>query len=446
MGPWVETAVFSALWLIPGRALGQDRPTLSGTWTASAMTESWSTTDWGEGCGPKPTSSGGAPGGSVTIAEQGGELAFSGAGRAFTTAQCWEQMPGMSRTSHSASPRGWRTRCTSPAGDPRRAVVTTTIGATDDSIIFSELGTYESFIQDSACKASVSRSRTFKLVQRAGAAAASASATPSAAPSAAPPPPTPAKTAEPAPAGSSCDEVGPPARFEVRPTRKLLRPLESFKLKVVVTDAKGCAVGAEPEVRVTDAGALEGMLEIQGLEVTAAADAPAGTATLRVALAGKVVPVLVEVATEGEYAALLAQRGLNASGEDDRAGVAEIAGGIGGAATTAEDSARARRISFIAIVAGIAALLGLAALVMMRRGKRALTDDESDPPSEPTGEAIPAPAASPEPAPETAVAPAATRPRKKRAAAEKICPTCGELFPDEATFCGTDGTQLVPVN
>ncbi|MEO7110586.1 MAG: hypothetical protein ABI183_09125, partial [Polyangiaceae bacterium] len=107
---------------------------MSGSWSASALSEKWSTTEWGDACGPKPTPSG-APGGAVTIAEQGGELTMSGAGRTFSTSQCWEQMPGLSRSSHSAGSRGWSTRCTSPAGDPRHTTIVTNISATDDTIV-----------------------------------------------------------------------------------------------------------------------------------------------------------------------------------------------------------------------------------------------------------------------------------------------------------------------
>ena len=47
-------------------------------------------------------------------------LTISGAGGTYTTSQCFQQMPGVSRVSHSSGQRGWSTRCTSAAGDPRR--------------------------------------------------------------------------------------------------------------------------------------------------------------------------------------------------------------------------------------------------------------------------------------------------------------------------------------
>ncbi len=441
------------------------------------MTESWSTKDWGEACGPKPTSGGGAPGGTVSVSEQGGELAFSGAGRSFTTAQCWEQLPGMTRTSHSASARGWSTRCGSAPGDPRSAIVVTSLNATDETIVFSEQGTYSFFIQDTACKATVSRSRSFKLIQRAGAPAASASASPAPPPSATTAPPAP--SAKPEPASSACAEPGPPARLEVRPARKLLRPGESFTLAVSLMDARGCRLAAEPEVATKPGGPLDGKVVASGRKIEASADAPEGAIELTVTAAGRSVAVTVEVAPPDKYEGLLKERGLNASGEDDRPAIAEIEAGLGGTASQAEDTARSRKTTFVAIVGAVAALLALGGFALLRRGRRSPppTADEREselapPPnvalfdSTPRSMTCPScgtgypagasfcnddgtplvPSTKSPPKTEQASAPPPVGPAPPRKAPQKICPTCGDMFPEDATFCGKDGTQLVPVN
>jgi hypothetical protein len=370
----------------------------------------------------------------------------------------------------------------------------TTINATDDTIIFAEQGTYEFFVNDTACKASVSRSRTFKLVQRAGEApAASASAAPTAAPTAKP-------TAEPRPEPppGSCDEVGAPARFEVRPTRKLLRPGESFTLTSIVSDAKGCRIGgAAPELEIEKGGPLEGKLTVDKLRVEALADAPAGTANVVATLGGKSVTVLVEVAPPDKYDELLALRGLNEAGEDDTVLVAEIATGLGGSTMIAEDAARARKRTFVAIVGAIAAALALGGFVMIRRGKRsreggareeretfvapppnvALFDEtggramrctrcgasfpegtafcaDDGAPLVP-GDKIPieerasldaVPSSVPASAPVSAALSEKPRSKKAAKAPDKICPSCGDRFGAEAQFCGKDGTTLVPIN
>ncbi len=464
---------------IPGAASGQDaeKPTLSGSWSASAMKEAWSTKEWGEDCGPKPTSGGGAPGGNVTVVQQGGELSFSGAGRSFTTAECWEQLPGMKRVSHSGGARGWTTKCASPKGDPRRATVTTNITATDETIVFQETGIFEWGIKDSVCKASVGRSRTFKLLQRAGAAPAPTAA-PTADPAPPPPPaPSPAKSAAPS---EGCDAPGPPGRIEVRPSTKLLRPGESFTPAVRVSDAKGCRLAVEPEVRQAEGEGAAPKLHIEGTKITAAADSPAGKATIGLSLGGKTVDITVEVAPADQYEELLKLRGLNDLGEDDRSAVAEIAAGIGGTASEAEDNARARKRTFMAIVGVVAGLLGVVGLALWRRGKARRDDDDERvsvvPPSnvaifettarrrlecsrcgrdyapgtgfcEDDGTAL-VPSMMPSPlredAPPSAPTPKpSSRPKKQL---DKICPSCGDRFPSEAEFCGKDGTQLVPVN
>ena len=48
-----------------------------------------------------------------------------GGGRVFRTNQCYEVMPTLIRETHSrdASGKAWRTRCVTPAGDPRRALL-----------------------------------------------------------------------------------------------------------------------------------------------------------------------------------------------------------------------------------------------------------------------------------------------------------------------------------
>jgi LPXTG-motif cell wall-anchored protein len=103
----------------------------------------------------------------------------------------------------------------------------------------------------------------------------------------------------------------------------------------------------------------------------------------------------------------------------------------------AEDTARGRKQAFVAIVAGIAAMLGLAGLVLWRRGHRARVEAEQRtseydvPPPETTAEAAP-----------PVVAPPASAPKKPG----KICPTCGGRYTSDDSFCGKDGTTLVLLN
>ncbi len=393
-------AALAALLLSPARAAAQDRPTLSGSWTASALTESWSVADWGEACGPRPASQG-AGGGAVQVREQGGELSIVGAGRAFTTAECWEQMPGVSRTSHSQSGGGrfWRTRCTSSANDSRRAAITTSISATDTTISLNESGEYTFVIKDANCHATVTRSRSFSLVHRDGDTppAATASAAPTAsAPSSPPPPPEPRSP-------SRCTgSGGDPARLEVHPGKKLLRAGDTFTFRAVVLDAEGCSTGTKPTWSIAP-GPLASKASVDaGGTLAVAADADEGKLELSVSVGGKGVTVSVEVASPAHYDALLGLSGLNDAGEADQAAVAVIAAGtIGGRTAVAQDAARDRKILFVAIVGGFAAVLGFVGLVLSRRGRRPADpiDDDAPPSSAPAPDSEGEPSSAPHPPP-----------------------------------------------
>lgn len=460
-----------------GAARAEGQPTLNGAWAATPLTESWTVTEWGSACGPKPTPKG-APGGGVQVREQGGELSIIGAGRAFTTAECWEQMPGLSRTSHSQSGNGrsWRTRCNSAPNDPRRAAVVTTVQATDTSITLSETGQYQFNIEGASCVASATRSRSFSLTQREGEGqpAPSASASASAAPSAEASAPDKAKPPEPRPSPRCGGPSGEPARLEVNPSRKLLRPGERFTFRAAVLDAAGCPTSEKATWAIAP-GPLAGKAAVDaGGAVTVAADAAVGKLEVTATALGKTVTVTVDVARPEDYDALLAERSPGDGGEAEEPAVAVIAtGGVGGRTSIAEDLARQRKLTFVAIVAVVAAALGFIGLVLMRRGRKpdsaperagapsaeglreagyAAPEDaariapevSSTPGVVPTIEAGTAGAGTH--APGAAVPVVAARPRAKKPPRGKICPTCGEHYPAEAQFCGKDATILVPLN
>ena len=403
--PFLPFLVALALWALctPARA---DAPTLAGTWTATAMRSDWSIGQWGQACGPSP-SGGGAPGGNVTITSSGSELHFTGAGRDYSTGECWEQYPGLARVSHSGGARGWRSACKTQASDPRQATIVTTMSATDTSIAFDETGQYQFIISGQNCTASVRRTRTFLLVQREG---ESAPVSASAAASSVPPQ-----------AANGCALPGPPERLEVRPARKLMRPGESFEFHVAVLDSAGCALGLSPVWRVVTEQA---QLELSGPgKIHVPDDAAESTVELQATLAGHAARVVVEIASQERYDALLAQNGLNASGESSDAAVARIATtSIGGGSVVARDDSQRRRVLFVGVVGGTALLLGLLGFALVQHSRRR--------------------AVLPEPrAPRVRLGPALT-PNSLPPLA-KICPTCREEYPPEATFCPNDGNRLV---
>jgi hypothetical protein len=407
----IRASIFSALVMaIVAIApnVSADSPTLSGRWSATAMRSDWNIGDWGKACGPAP-SGGGAPAGPVTVSQVGGELSFKGAGRDFTTAECWEQYPGLTRASHSGGARSWRSVCKTAAGDPRQASIVTTISATDGVINFDETGQYQFIIKGQNCTASARRTRTYALVLREG---ESPPELPAAKPAEEP------RAAE-QPKPKTCTNPGSPERLEVRPLRKLMRPGESFAFRAAVLDAQGCALPLTTTWKLV--GTAQGVRVTGPAKVEVDESAPEAEVMLQVTVADRSPRVFVEVASRERYDALLAERGLNRDGESNDAAIARIASeSIGGRATVARDEGQWQKRLFVGIVGGAALLLGVVGFLLVRRSRTERNAAENAPSQD---------------------RPAST-PRRPRPGV-KICPTCREEYAEQAEFCPLDGNRLV---
>ncbi|WP_394832828.1 hypothetical protein LVJ94_40635 [Pendulispora rubella] len=416
---------------------------LDGKWRQGPLREDYTVQQWLPGCGPPPVTGSTGGGESVTVTEEGDELSIVGAGRTFRTNQCYEQMPTLVRDSHSreGSGRSWRTRCSTPASDPRRAVLNTLVAISGDNRLeMSESGRYEITLKEGRCMADVKRSRSYEKVV----ATPAASATPAA-------PKTPEPTHAPEPTSRACTTPGEPARLEVRPSRKLLRTGESFPFRAVVSDAKGCATPTPVTWNVEGEGSHL-VVDPTG-KVTVPEDAPEGITKLVVSAAGKSTTVLVEISSPAHYDALLAQSGLNASGENEETSVAIIAqGALGGHEATAVGNAVRRRNIFIAVVGTLAAVLGLVAIFGWRRARRAsklqreaearheqkLREVEERRREKAARHAAQMKAH--EESVERAKAVAGARERYEK---RLVCPTCHREYGVGSTFCPQDGATLV---
>ncbi len=396
----VTPLALCVLSFLASRSAQAEVPTLAGKWTASPLSVNWQLGDWGKACGPTP-SGGGEGGGSVTITQSGGELTIAGTGRNFTTGECWERYPGIQRISHSASARNFQNVCKTSAGDPRQAKLVTTLSATDSRINFDETGQYQFVIAGQNCTASVRRARSYSLVAREGEAVA---AEPRAEPEKPKPPARPAR---------DCESPGLPERLEVRPSRKLMRPGESFEFRTTVVDARGCPLPVTPTWQVIS-GASALRVAAPGT-VTADPAAPESEATLEVTLGDRSVRVVVEIAAKDRYEALLQARGLDESGESKEAAVLRVASEtLGAREVVTRDEAPNKTRWFVAVAGALALALGLMGIWLVRRGRR-------------TGELVPPP----------------SRPRAAVALVAKACPTCREEFAAEAEFCPNDGNRLI---
>ena len=426
-----------------------------GRWVQGPMKEEYSVLKWQKECESPPVSGSSGGGESITVYAEGDELVFRGGGRVYKTNLCYDQMPTLQRETHTRSPSGreWRTRCTTPANDPRHAVMNTLVVATTDTHIdVVETGRYESQLAGGLCTADIRRSRSFDLVARAG-----APATPSAAPTPAPTP-TPAAAPPVATDPGACASPGDPTRLEARPSRKLLRDGESFAFRAIVLDAAGCSTRTATTWTVDERAAATRAISVDASgKVTVAADAPEGSFSVIVSAAGKSTRVTVEVASSGRYDALLQQSGLNDAGENDTASVVMIAAAqIGGGNARAEDGSHRRRTIFLGIIGLLAVGLGALAVAATRRTRRAAALEREA--QERYAAKVEAAAA--RRLEKAALHAAAVRAHEesveqaRRAVAESaapaptamVCPACQREYAAGSAFCPHDASRLVPLN
>jgi hypothetical protein len=398
--------------------------TLAGRWSASTSRASWTIDQWGDACGPRPVGES-VPGGVVTIAMRGNELSISGLGRNYSSNTCWETIPGQRVTGHSATGRAWRTTCQSPAGDSRRSTVTTTLSATDERIDFTEVGQFEFTIEGQTCRAAMRRNRTYSLVEREGEsrsvpeqpAPAQPLALASSPEEGTRPPPTSDQKVEER-TSANCASVGPPARLEVRPSRKLLRAGDQYTFHVQVLDRAGCGLQRALTWKVVDATTT---LEVAptGL-IQVPKDAAEGSATLAASVQDRSVQVFVDVVSESRYQDLLAAGKFDDRGETrDSAVVTMASADVGTRAAVLQEKARSRRLIFVGVVGLFALGLAGAALWMAfgRRRHKQQYDSTID----------------------SGIAGAGA------AGETLVCPTCQGEYPANTRFCAVDGNRLVPM-
>lgn len=410
--------------------------TLSGQWSASALTVKWVIGDWGTACGPKP-GGGDAPATTVSVQDSGGELLLSGGGRTYSTLGCWDQYPGIQRASHSGSARAWKTICKTGPADPRQAILTTSLTATDDTMSFYEAGQYQFVIQGQNCTASVGRYRTFKLLQRAEPVK--------------PPEPVPAPSASTAPVEHDrCKTPGPPVRLDARPPRKLLRAGEEFSFRATLYDSAGCYVPQRPTWVATSGGerldlSPDGTVHVHD-------DATEGEVTLTASVGNRSAVVTVEIASTERYDALLRSGEWSPAGEASGTPAAATRS-VGAATAVAQPQTGGSKKVFIAIVCAVAFVLSLGAALLLRRARRValMRAEAEEKRREEEREAYELAVAEQAKVDEEARAAEARAAAVSRApqappAPKTICPVCGTQYATNAKFCGKDGAVLIPLN
>ena len=355
-----------------GQAAHAESP-FDGKWRQSALREDFTVQRWQAGCGPPPRSSSTGGGETIAVRAEGDVLSFVGGGRVYRSNQCYDALPSLARESysHAADSRQWRTRCTTPPGDPRKTVMQTLVVATSDTHIdVTETGRYEIAHEDGLCVADVRRSRTFDLIQKdnpttpATATAAPSTPTP-------PPPPAPPPKDDPKPT-STCTSPGPAARLEARPSKKLLRVGEAFAFRAKVVDKEGCPLADEIKWAASKEASLAHFTVDAKGHVTVPEGTPEGDYDLEASSGGKTARVTISVSSAANYDALLAKDGLNAAGETDTASVTSFPGvSIGSSEVAAEDGHKTRRAVFIGVIGTLVVALGIAYFFLRRRQRQA---------------------------------------------------------------------------
>jgi hypothetical protein len=353
-------------------------PSLDGPWNMTAVTETFTVQQWSATCGPAPVTGTGQPGGLVRVRSDGGEFAIEGGRRTLRSDGCVDGMPTLTSEAHSSDGRSWRTRCSTPPSDPRRATVNTAYFLTaDDTIQLAETGRYELTINSARCIADVKREASLRKVVPVQAPAAVAAGAPAAAAQTAGPTAS-APIAASAPAKPDCSAPGHAARLEVRPSRKLLRVGDAFGFRAVVVDASGCATGTPIQWTLGGMQFKDGQVHPSLPTIDAAgklavpADCADASFDVVATAAGRSARASVEVTSPATYEALLAQSGLGPTGERDEPAVAVLATeSIGASDVRAEDGARQRRTIFLVVVGVLAASLGLVAAIGALRSRKA---------------------------------------------------------------------------
>jgi hypothetical protein len=469
---FIGACVLAAVALTARIASAAEAATFDGSWGMTPLTETFIVQQWGGSCGPAPVSRTLQAGGLATVRSENGELVVQTTdshARPLRTDQCLDPLPTLARETHSADGHTWRTRCTTPSSDPRHAVVNTAyfLSSSSDSISVAETGQYEFTIAGSRCVANVTREATIRRVQSVPAPASAAPApAPAAAPTniptriGAPSSATPGGPADDTP----CASPGEPARLEVRPSRKLLRLGDNYRFRAIVVDEGGCPTGTPIQWSITALRSKDGrdLVTQPSVDSSGRLTVPPGTNDAQfdvvATAAGHSARAAVEVTSDANYEALLAQSGLDSNGERGEPAVTSLATtSIGGSSTQAEDGARRRRTIFITVIALLATALGVVALIGTVRARKArsveraaqerhaekMRDYERDKREREEAHAAQLRAHLESVAHAQRVAAGATAAAAAPHSGPLFCPSCHREFNDGTAYCPFDANRLV---
>ncbi len=427
----------------------------AGTWNAGALRTQVEVASWGRDCGQRPASGSAPAPGAISVTQSGDHLTIPGSPTRRTNA-CWSENRLVQRISSTYQGGVWRTTCRTPRDDSRQEEGTYTVrAASDDRLELTEVSRYSWQLNTSSCQATVTISQ---VLTRAGGSTNSQTT---------PPPNERRDAAPPEPARPRCT-AGAPARIRVRPEDLAVEPGGEQCFRAQVTDAAGCAIdNAQVAWEMQGSGGtLSGACFRAG---TATSETPVTIVARSGALRGE-ARLRVQAL---DLSAIIARRsGIETEGTSSTA-TATSTSGAGGVAARAEGVATGINTTAAIALAGGAGALVLLALVLgivaVRRRRavppppaaedewsRPMAQPEAAKGAPPSADAAPGPAGEPKICPMCRRGFAATDTRcpthgevlvaysafAKGSSGAKVCPTCGERYPAEITFCGKDGTSL----
>ncbi len=446
-----------ALWAAPSAAQG-----IAGTYRVSRDTISVTVREWGEGCGPRPSSQQRPTGQEVNVREEGSQLVVSG-GRTYRTDRCWSDNREVRPLVVAHAGRRWTVSCATPETAALGERGTYTLSVVDaNRLSFRDETVYEWTHQGNRCHATSEHLRDYVRVSG----GSTPEPTPTPAPTPTPTPaPTPAPVTPPPRPAARCARPGPVTALQVSPSRRSTTPRGRLCFRARGLDANRCEVAVR-DVRwsvTRRSGAGEARMEASCFVSESGSEH--GEFVIEAEAQGLRDTAYAAVVTQQDFDSLVA-----AHLEVNDAGVPEGPSGsetLGVSVAPPPSTASRRPWWLLGALAG-ALLAALAAFALRRPRKPGPVDAldlDGPPPPPPTAPAAPAapspfgspalsstgrqrrdaiagvssPVAAPRPpaAPATLAAPAAPAPEPRR------CPTCNKLYLDDLAFCPDDGARLV---
>lgn len=426
---------------------------VAGTYRITRDTVSVTVREWGEGCGPRPSSQQRPTGGEVNVREEGGQLVLAGA-RTYRTDRCWSDNREVRPLVTAQAGRRWTVSCATPESSALGEHGTYTLSVVDaNRLSFRDETVYEWTHQGNRCHATSEHVREYQRV--AGTTAPEPTPTPAPAPAPAPAPtPTPAPTPAPRPV-ARCAQPGPATSLQISPSRRSTTPGGRVCFRARGLDANRCEANVRGVQWRVERRSGDGDARMDGSCFVSLSGTAHGEFVIEAEADALRDTAVAAVVTQQDYDSLVA-----AHLESDDAGVADDPGGgtVGVSLAPPAPPAPHRPWWLFGALAGAAAAV-LAAL-LLRKPRKARTTP-AEPPSAPTSPAPPPPPSSGSPFGSPAVSstgrqrrdaiagltsPLAAPPPTAPVAPPvepRRCPTCDKLYTDDLAFCPEDGARLV---